>query len=135
GRALERLQAHADNSPLGMVELDPDLCLRSWSKGAERMFGWTQDEMAGRALSDLGWLPEEDDGFLSALAQAMTDQRHMRGLDAVRLRRKDGSTADCEWYGSVLRDDSARPISLNVQILDVTERRRAAETQRLLIGE
>jgi PAS domain S-box-containing protein len=134
--ALHRLQAHGDNSPLGIVEFDPELRLLSWSKGAERMFGWNAREMVGRYLGDLGWLPEgEIQTLLSHLSEAMTDRQHKRGLDTVSLSRKDGATVDCEWYSSVLRDSTGRPITLNVQILDVTERRQAAETQRLLVGE
>ena len=134
--ALHRLQAHADNSPLGIVEFDPQLRLLSWSKGAERMFGWNAKEMVGRYLGDLGWLPQgEIQALLSHLSEAMTDREHKRGLDTVSLSRKDGATVECEWYGSVLRDSHGRPITLNVQILDITERRKAAETQRLLIGE
>lgn len=134
--ALYRLQAHADNSPLGIVEFDPELRLLSWSKGAERIFGWNAREMVGRLFGDLGWLPQgETQALRSHLSEAMTDRQHDRGLDTVSLFRKDGATVDCEWYSSVLRDATGQPITLNVQILDVTERRRAAETQRLLVGE
>ncbi|MGB3643374.1 MAG: response regulator [Mesorhizobium sp.] len=134
--ALDRLQAHTDNSPMAIVEFNPDLQILSWSKGAERMFGWTARDMVGRALAELGWLPEDDlRHVMTHLADEMSDEAHTRGLDVVSVTRKDGALIDCEWYGSVLRDVRNRPISLNVQILDVTERRRAVETQRLLIGE
>src|SRR5690606_671462 len=48
GEALHRLQAHSDNSPLAIVEFDPELRIISWSKGAERMFGWSSKEMVGQ---------------------------------------------------------------------------------------
>lgn len=134
--ALHRLKAHADNSPLAIVEFDPELRLLSWSKGAERMFGWNEREMVGRYLGDLGWLPQSEiQALLSHLSKAMSDHLHERGVDVVSLSKKDGAKVDCEWYSSVLRNSAGWPISLNVQMLDITERRQAANTQRLLIGE
>lgn len=134
--ALYRLQAHSDNSPIAIVEFDPDLHIVAWSKGAERMFGWAAKDMVGRRLDDLGWLAEDDTAeVLAQLTGSMADQTHRRSFDMVRTAHKDGSMLACEWYGSVLRNGQGRPISLNVQILDVTERHRAEETQKLLIGE
>lgn len=134
--ALHRLQAHSDNSPLAIVEFDPDLRIVIWSKGAERIFGWTSNEMVGRRLQDLGWLPaDQTDQLVAELTGSMADRLHRRGTETARMAHREGHILECEWYSSVLRDASGRPVSLNVQILDVTERRRAEETQHLLIGE
>lgn len=134
--ALRRLQAHSDNSPLAIVEFDPGLRIVTWSAGAERMFGWTNKEMVGRRLADFGWLPTEDTAQLvRILTGSMADQSHRRGVELVRMAHRDGAIRDCEWYSSVLRDGRGQPTSLNIQILDVTERRQADETKRLLIGE
>ncbi|WP_428032472.1 response regulator [Ancylobacter sp.] len=134
--ALDRLRAHTDNSPLAIVEFDPEMRLLGWSKGAERMFGWTAAEMTGHHLADLGWLPDACIAELVELfAASMADASHERGHDTVRCRTRDGSMLDCEWYSSVLRRPDGAPVSLSVQILDITGRRRAEETQTLLIGE
>ncbi|MCK0207780.1 response regulator [Starkeya koreensis] len=134
--ALDRLKAHTDNSPLAIVEFDPDMRVRDWSKGAERLFGWSAGEMVGHRLDALGWLPDACAEALMALfASSMADAAHQRGHNMVGCRTRAGAMLDCEWYSSVLRDGEGRPLSLSVQILDVTERRQAEETQRLLIGE
>jgi PAS domain S-box-containing protein len=100
------------------------------------MFGWVAQEMVGRRLEDLGWLAEEDAAELvEQLTGSMADRTDRRSFEMVRTAHKDGSVLACEWYGSVLRNGPGRPISLNVQVLDVTERHRSEETQRLLIGE
>jgi len=136
GEALHRLQAHSDNSPLAIVEFDPDLRIVSWSKGAERLFGWTSRDVIGLRLDDPGWLHPEDTGPLMAgLTDSLADLNHRRGVETVRMAHRGGRTLFCEWYSSVLRNPAGQPISLNVQILDVTERRKAEDTQRLLIGE
>ena len=134
--ALDRLQAHTDNSPLALVEFDVDLNLRAWSNGAERMFGWSASEMVGDRLQDLGWVPDTCTGELVArFSASMADAAHRRGVEDVHCRCKDGSVRNCEWYISVLRDACGKPLSLSIQILDVSARHRAEETQRLLIGE
>jgi PAS domain S-box-containing protein len=133
--ALSRLQAHGDNSPLAVVEFDPGLTLIGWSKGAERLFGWTADETVGRRIGELRWLPENARSEFVALATAMLAGDQPRMVKLAQAHRRDGMAVACEWYLSALRDPAGRPISLNALILDVTERRRAEETQQLLIGE
>jgi PAS domain S-box-containing protein len=133
--ALERLQAHGDNSPLAIVEFDPQLRILAWSKGAERLFGRSASEAIGRRPAELRWLPEEEEDALAELATDIARGQRLREVCARRVMRADGSLLDCEWYCSALLDGAGRLSSINVQILDVTERKRAEETQRLLIGE
>ena len=42
------LQALIDSSPLALVEFGPDTRIRLWNPAAERIFGWTAEEMLGR---------------------------------------------------------------------------------------
>ncbi|WP_129791093.1 response regulator [Sphingosinicella sp. CPCC 101087] len=133
--ALNRLQAHGDNSPLAIVEFDPDLHILAWSQGAERLFGRSASQAVGRRPAELHWLPQEDDSALAELVADMARGRRLREMCGYRVMHADGRLFDCEWYCSALLDGSGRLSSINVQILDVTERKRAEETQRLLIGE
>ena len=43
--ANQRLAAHLDNSPLAVIEFDPEFRIIRWSDAAERLFGWTADEL------------------------------------------------------------------------------------------
>jgi len=133
--ALARLQAHHDNSPLGVVEFDPDFRVISWSKGAERMFGWSADEVVGKSVFDLDWLHEEGIDHFAASAEEMKRGKRLRNIQHQRNNCKNGNVIDTEWYVSALRDSLGNLASVNVQILDVTERKRAEATQELLIGE
>jgi PAS domain S-box-containing protein len=133
--ALNRLQAHGDNSPLAVVEFDPSLRVISWSKGAERLFGWTAEETTARCVGELSWLPENAKNDFSALAREMLAGKQARMVKFAQAHRRDGTRVACEWYLSALRDPAGRPVSLNALILDVTERKRAEEIQQLLIGE
>ena len=47
-RQAKRLQAVIDSSPLALVEFGLDTRIRLWNPAAERIFGWTRDEILGR---------------------------------------------------------------------------------------
>ena len=133
--ALARIQAHSDNSPLAIVEFDPALRILTWSNGAERMFGWSATNALGRTPTEFGWIRKDDEEQFRAVLSEMISGRAPRAVHANRAFHRDGSLVECEWYHSILRDRASRPLSINSQILDITERTRAAETQRLLVGE
>jgi PAS domain S-box-containing protein len=133
--ALSRLQAHGDNSPLAIVEFDPEFRLVSWSKGAERLFGWKARETVGKHVLEFRFLHEDDHPDFERLAADMLAGRIIRNDHACRAYRKDGSVVECEWYNSALQDDSGSLVSINAQILDVTDRRRAEEARQLLLSE
>ncbi|HWW65968.1 MAG TPA: response regulator [Sphingomonadaceae bacterium] len=132
---LARLQAHGDNSPLAVVEFDAALRFMSWSQGAQRMFGWEAAEIVGSRLDTFGWIHDEDAPAISASIREMFAGGEPRTVHHHRFRHKDGTVLDCECYCSVLLDSAGNPLSINTQILDVTERKRAEETRHLLIGE
>ena len=133
--ALARLTAHSDNSPLAIVEIDRDQRIVAWSQGAERLFGWRSAEVAGFRAARIKWISPDDDGEFAALMAALIDGRSERETRTLRFCTAEGYTLDCECYCSALRDAAGRLVSINVQMLDVTERKRAEETQRLLVGE
>ncbi|HMB23998.1 MAG TPA: PAS domain S-box protein, partial [Anaerolineales bacterium] len=44
-QALQELRMHIDNSPLAVIAFDPEFRVTEWSAGAERMFGWSAEEV------------------------------------------------------------------------------------------
>jgi PAS domain-containing protein len=55
GAALEahqRLLFHVENSPLAIIEWDTDFRVSRWSASAERLFGWTAEEVIGKHVSE-----------------------------------------------------------------------------------
>jgi PAS domain S-box-containing protein len=133
--ALARLKAHRDNSPLAIVELDAEQRIIAWSAGAERMFGWRAVEVSGLRPSELEWLDAEPAALFDAMVGGMIRGEQVRDMRTLRMRTAVGVTLDCEVYGSALLGADGALLSVNTQILDVTDRVRAEQTQRLLIGE
>jgi len=133
--ALGRVRAHGDNSPLAVLELDADLRIRTWTKGGERMFGYPEEVLVGLHLSEAPFLiAQEAASFLTPM-QALLDGDDQRTVQEHRFRRADGEVRHGEWHCSALAGLGPSPRSLMIQVQDITERKRAEETRRLLIGE
>jgi PAS domain S-box-containing protein len=125
----ERLQALIDASPLALVEFGLDTRIRLWNPAAERIFGWTAEEMLGR-----GGLPmapphkrrEAEDLFARVLAgESIND------LETVRLH-KDGRLVPVSIAAATVRDSSGRGVGNMVAYADISERKaQEAEVHRL----
>ena len=132
----QRLFYHVDNSPLAVIEWGPDLRIRRWSGGAERVFGWKADEVLGKLMEDFHWVHEDDLPKVVNVGIGLRSGADSRGFSANRNYRKDGAVIHCEWYNSALVDESGRVTSILSQVLDVSERKQAEaaleEAQRKL---
>ena len=126
--ANARLDAHIENSPLAIIEFDPDFRVTRWSGEAERMFGWTAAEVVGKTISEFPWVYEEDVELVDGVSADLIQGGAVSGLTVNRNYRKDGSVITCEWYNSAVHDADGQLASVLSQVLDVTER----ETRRAL---
>ncbi|TMI79028.1 MAG: PAS domain-containing protein, partial [Bacillati bacterium ANGP1] len=70
--------------------IDPDGNVRLWSPVAERMLGWTSEEVLSRPLP---FVLEDGPAFARTLAQALRESGPWSGTH-VRARRKDGGALD-----------------------------------------
>ena len=126
-KSEELLTQHIVNSPLAVIGFDSLFRITVWSDEACRMFGWTREEVLGKAICELHWVYEEDVDRVTAISSGMLNGKSSRNLHENRNYRKDGSVIDCEWYNSALRDTDGNLISIQSQVLDVTERNRTAQ--------
>lgn len=137
-RELERvrilLDAHIGNSPLAVLEFDREFTITRWSDGAERMFGWTAEEVLGTVLTDLPWIYEEDAELVARATEDLFTGATPRSRNTNRNYRKDGSLIWCEWYSSAIYDDQGL-VSVFAQVLDITDKRRAEEAVRSALAE
>ena len=132
--AHQRLTFHVENSPLAVIEWDSEFRVSRWSESAERLFGWKADEVIGKHVSDWHFVFDED---VDAVAQVTDRQRvgtELLGVQHNRNYTKDGSILYCEWYNSVLHDDSGKLVSVLSLVLDVTARKLAEEERAALLA-
>ncbi|HWR54259.1 MAG TPA: PAS domain S-box protein [Bryobacteraceae bacterium] len=128
--AVQRLNAHMDNSPLAVVEFDPQFRVTRWSKEAEKIFGWSGEEILGRAINEMRWVHEDDVEAVVLVAQDMLSGQRPRNVSVNRNYRKDGSVLELEWYNSAIYDGQGQLASILSQVLDVTDRSRTEERLR-----
>jgi PAS domain S-box-containing protein len=127
---VQHLSAHIDNSPLAVVEFDSQFRVIRWSKESERVFGWTAEEVLGRAISEIRWVYEEDEELVRRESADLLSGQRSRSLHVNRNYRKDGSVISCEWYNSGIYDSSGSLISIHSLVLDITDKKKIEEELR-----
>jgi PAS domain S-box-containing protein len=128
--ALDRLTAHVATTPLAVVEWDSDYRVTSFSRRAEELFGWTAEEILGKRIDEMPWVPREDWPSVRAVMRDMAAGTRPTNVNANRNIRKDGSIVYCEWYNSALRDSQGRLVSVLSLVLDATGRQQAEDALR-----
>ena len=124
----QRLSYHVDHSPLAVIEWGQDMRLIRWSGEAERIFGWTAEEVLGKRMEDIRWVFPEDAIQVAEVSDELQTGANPRRFSANRNYRKDGTVVHCEWYNSSLVDASGQLCSVLSLVLDVTERKRMEAT-------
>ena len=131
-RSEERLRAVIESSPLAIVEADLETRVILWNPAAERIFGWTREEMLGRA--DVPMVPDSKRKEHEHLAAVVRSGHAISDFETARLR-KDGTLIDVAVAVAPVRDGSGRVISQMVVYTDITERKlqeaRLAEAQEV----
>ncbi len=127
-QAVQRLNAHMDNSPLAVIEFDAAFRVIRWSKEAERVFGWTRVEVLGKSLSQMKWVFEEDIAQVNRVSDDFVSGETPRTLNVNRNYRKDGSVITCEWYNSAIYNSDGKMVSVLALVNDITQRQLAEES-------
>ncbi len=71
-----RLNYHINNSPLAVIEYDKELRITFWSKRAQDIFGWTEDEVAGKKITEFLVYSDDIDAVKETLlSQDNTQER------------------------------------------------------------
>lgn len=104
-------------SPLAIVCLDTNYRVRLWNAAAERMFGWSAQEMLGR---ELRVVPPSQYESHKALREAAMRGRTLTGIP-LRRQRKDGSIVDVSLSTAPLRDHQGRTVGVVGLLEDTTE--------------
>jgi len=97
-----------------------------WSKGAERLYGWTATEAVGRRPQELGYW--ENDREFKEAKRVLLETGQWRGEAQHTTKDGDRLTVDNRW--TLLRDGDGKPESVLVINTDITEKKKL-ETQFL----
>jgi diguanylate cyclase (GGDEF)-like protein/PAS domain S-box-containing protein len=131
-----RLAAIVDHSDDAIVGEDLDLRVSSWNASAERMYGYSAEEIIGQPIGIL--IPPERDGEDRAISSRVLAGETVDHLETVRLH-KDGRKLDVSISVSPIRDPAGRMTGASSIARDITgtESVSSAQTQavkRLLLS-
>ena len=129
---LARLASIVSSSEDAIIGKTLQGFVTSWNVGAERIFGYTSDEMLGRHITTIipPELHTEEEQIIAQLARG----ERIEHYETVRVT-KDGNKVDISLTVSPIRDFNGRVVGASKVARDVTDRKRAEETQRLLLDE
>jgi PAS domain S-box-containing protein len=120
--AHEHQRALIEASPVAIVDFDFDGRVRSWNAGASEMFGWTPEEVIGRASPVVA--DGEEDTFMGDLDRIRTTGDMLRDLD-FRRRHRDGTLIDVNVSAGPIRNAQGDVVGVIALMVDVTARKRS----------
>ncbi len=116
------LAAIVDSSDDAIIGKDLDGVILTWNRGAERLYGYTAQEIIGRSISVL--IPEgQPDELATVLWRDRAGQR-VEHYEAVR-RAKDGHLVDVSLTVSPIKDATGQVVGVSAIARDITARKRA----------
>ncbi len=126
-----RLATIVESSSDAILSKSLDGIIASWNKGAEKMFGFSAEEVIGRSISLL--LPAGRTDDLVKVFEAIQRGQTVEPLETVRVR-KDGQQIDVSLTLSPILDGAGRLLGVSAIMKDISERKRL-EAEILQVSE
>jgi PAS domain S-box-containing protein len=120
------------SSSIKRVSTGYERVITTWNSAAERLFGYTSDEVIGRPVSIL-CPPDRRDEQRTIFQRIMAAER-IENYETVRLR-KDGSSVDVSLTISAVKDGEGEIAGASAIYRDITRRRRAEAHEKTLMAE
>jgi PAS domain S-box-containing protein len=121
-----------ESSDDAILSKDVNGIIMSWNQGAERVFGYREDEVLGKPVTIL--IPQDrQDEEPQILARIRRGER-IEHYETVR-QRKDGTLIDISLSVSPIRDADGKVVGASKIAREISDRRRAEEQRDLLLHE
>jgi diguanylate cyclase (GGDEF)-like protein/PAS domain S-box-containing protein len=131
-RAEERvayLAAVVESTHDAIIGMTPDGTMNSWNPGAERLYGYSADEVKGKPVSILV-APWRENEVPDILRRVRLGER-IDNYETVRVR-KDGTEVHVSLTIAPIRDSESNVIGVSTIARDITKQRRYQEQLRHL---
>lgn len=120
----QRLASIVEFSDDAIASKDLNGIVTSWNRGAERIFGYSAEEIVGRSITIL--IPPDHLAEEPRILERIRRGERVDHYETVR-RRKDGSLVDISLTVSPIKDAEGKVVGASKIARDISERKRAAE--------
>ena len=117
---VRRLAAVVESSADAIFSKDLDGTIRTWNRGAERLYGYSRDEAVGRSVKML--VPEDRVDEWTKVMAMLARGEHVEQLETERVR-KDGQRVAVALTVSPIRDSDGKVVSASVTGRDISRRK------------
>jgi diguanylate cyclase (GGDEF)-like protein/PAS domain S-box-containing protein len=125
-----RLAAIVESSDDAILGQDLEGTILSWNGGAERLYGYTADEMVGRHISVL--IPKDRVAELRDVLGSIERGENFRRLETMRLT-KAGEKVEVSVTVSPVRDKAGALIGASAIARDITDRKQMESRLKFLV--
>lgn len=132
GASRGRLAAIVESSNDAIIGKDLDGIITSWNPGAERLYGYTPDEVIGRNISLL--IPPDRPDELPGIMHRLRNGLRVEHFETTR-RCKDGTFVEVSVSISPIRASTGKIVGAASIARDITERRKAEQERLRLLGQ
>jgi PAS domain S-box-containing protein len=127
---LQQMAAIIANSDNAIIGKTLDGIVTSWNPAAERMLGYSRQEIVGKSIDLL--IPGDRTGEMNTIMARIKAGQHVEHLETTRVR-KDGTAFPVSVTVSPIRDRHGVIVGASTIARDVTEARQAFESARSMI--
>ncbi len=126
GESNQILQAIVDASPMAIILTDSDGKVRAWNPAAERLFGWTAEEVLGGPVP---MIPRDKRDVVQSAMSRVFSGEPITNWQA-RPVRKDGTRVEVVISAAPTRDAGGQRNGMLAMYADVTETKAAERSLR-----
>src|SRR5665647_639563 len=127
---LQQMAAIIRNSDAAIIGRTLDGIVTSWNPAAERMLGYSSEEIVGKSVEFL--VPEDRTGEMNTILARVRAGQLVERFETIRVR-KDGTVFPVAATVAPIHDAGGAIIGASTFIRDVTEARQAFESARSMI--
>ena len=124
-KRLQHFAAIVESSVDAIIGKSLDGIVASWNRGAEKLFGYSADEMLGQSINVVipeNWHREEHEKLRRIAANEIISNYETKRC------RKDGQLIDVSITTSPIRDGAGKVLGASSVVQDISERKRAEQS-------
>ena len=122
-----RLAAIVESSEDAIISKTLEGIITSWNRGAERIYGFSVEEVVGRPITIL--VPPERPDEIPSILERLSQGEKIQHYETTRVT-KDGKRLDISLTISPLKDSAGNIVGASTIARDITERKRTEENLR-----